>query len=96
MLTPESPPGVTSREQQEISSGEKPCKSAHRNSQESAACSSIANCNCIQRLYIAATQYTHYLVARFGSALHQKHWHWKHLHQAPEHAEEGAEGTLLC
>ena len=44
--------------------------------EESAACNSIANCNC--------SVYSYHSVARFGSALHQKHWHRKHLHWAPE------------
>ena len=37
---------------------------------------SIANCNC--------SIYSYHSVARFGSALHQKHWHRKHLRWAPE------------
>ena len=44
--------------------------------EESAACNSIANCNC--------SVYSYSSVARFGSALHQKHWHRKHLRWAPE------------
>ena len=44
--------------------------------EESAACNSIANCNC--------SVYSYHSVARFGSALHQKHWQRKHLHWAPE------------
>ena len=44
--------------------------------EESAACNSIANGNC--------SVYSYSSVARFGSALHQKHWHWKHLRWAPE------------
>ena len=43
---------------------------------EAAACNSIANCNC--------SIYSYHSVARFGSALHQKHWHRKHLRWAPE------------
>ena len=37
---------------------------------------SIANCN--------RSIYSYHSVARFGSALHQKHWHRKHLLWAPE------------
>ena len=44
--------------------------------EESAAGNSIANCNC--------SVYSYSSVARFGGALHQKHWHWKHLRWAPE------------
>ena len=44
--------------------------------EESAACNSIANCNC--------SVYSYHSVARFGSALHQKHWHQKHLRWVPE------------
>ena len=44
--------------------------------EESAACNSIANCNC--------SGYSYHSVARFGSASHQKHWHRKHLRWAPE------------
>ena len=44
--------------------------------EEAAACNSIANCNC--------SVYSYHSVARFRSALHQKHWHRKHLRWAPE------------
>ena len=44
--------------------------------EKSAVCNSIANFNC--------SIYSYHSVARFGSALHQKHWHWKHLRWAPE------------
>ena len=44
--------------------------------EESAACNSIPNCNC--------SVYSYHSVARFRSALHQKHWHQKHLRWAPE------------
>ena len=43
---------------------------------ESAACNSIANCNC--------SVYSYHSVVRFGSALHQKHWHRKHLCWVPD------------
>ena len=43
---------------------------------EAAACNSIANCNC--------SVYSYHSVVRFGSALHQKHWHRKHLRWATE------------
>ena len=44
--------------------------------EESAACNSIASCNW--------GVYSYHSVARFGSALHQKYWHRKHLRWAPE------------
>ena len=44
--------------------------------EEAAACNSIANCN--------YSVYSYHSVARFRSALHQKHWHRKHLRWAPE------------
>ena len=44
--------------------------------EEAAACNSIANCNC--------SVYSYHSAARFGSALHQKHWHRKHLRWALE------------
>ena len=67
-----------------------PCRRQFVVEEESAACNSIANCNC--------SVYSYHSVASFGSALHQKHWHRKHLRWAPEQrrASKAPFSASLC